>query len=260
MEYSLVNQGYRDLNPILFGSEDCAPGHAWGPSTRPYYLVHLITKGTGVFHRGGVSHTLHAGQCFVGIPGEDIFYEADRTDPWSYIWIGFETALPLPERMVSPVLESATAARLLTEVHDALVRGVSQPEILLSALLWRLYAHFVSQDAAFGADLSHTEMLMRRAKNVIETEYMLPLTVTALASRLHLERSYFSTLFKRYFGTSPQAYLVSCRLHAARELLLSHRYTPGQAARAVGYSDLCNFSRMYRRTFGVSPSETAAKG
>ena len=93
-----------------------------------------------------------------------------------------------------------------------------------------------------------------RAVNWMQTNYMNPVSISALAGELNLDRSYFSTLFRRQTGRSPQQYLTELRLEKARTLLLEYGYRPGEAAQAVGYADIFSFSRMFKRRYGVSPS------
>ena len=93
-----------------------------------------------------------------------------------------------------------------------------------------------------------------RAVNWMQTNYMNPVSISALAGELNLDRSYFSTLFRRQTGRSPQQYLTELRLEKARTLLLEYGYRPGEAAQAVGYADIFSFSRMFKRHYGVSPS------
>lgn len=256
--FALVNRNFRELNPIQFGHEYCLSSHAYGPATRFFYLIHYVVSGEGIFQRGGKEYHLHAGQCFVIRPDETTYYRADAQNPWHYVWIGFTTSLAIPSRMSAPVLESETASRIFLEMLQRMEEGVDQPELYLTARLWALYAHFACRDEEI-TKIGSAKTMMLRAKNAIETEYMQPVTVESLAKRLHLERSYFSSLFKRQFGVSPQKYLVEYRLGIAARLLLRERYTPSEAAHAVGYFDLCNFSRMFRKKYGTSPSEYAEK-
>ena len=87
---------------------------------------------------------------------------------------------------------------------------------------------------------------------------MTDLTVTKIAKMLNLERSYFSTVFRKTFGVSPQTYLSNYRLEKAAELLLADDASITDIAYATGYSGVINFSRMFKRRYHVSPSEYRA--
>ena len=86
----LSNQRWKEVNPIQFGWEHCAPGHSFGPASRSYLLLHYVVSGKGVFTVGGRSYDLGPGQIFVIHPYDMTYYEADREAPWHYLWIGFE--------------------------------------------------------------------------------------------------------------------------------------------------------------------------
>lgn len=258
VEYLLRNQNYRELNPVIFGKQDCLPGHD-NDSVRMYYLIHCVVSGKGIFVRGGGRHEVSAGQCFIARPYDPIYYRADDEEPWSYIWIGFTSGIPLPERLTKPVLESETAVRLFRTMLCGIEEGVSCPELFLASKLWELVSHFscVNREEK---DVDRALNYVEQAKNTIETEYMKELRIDELAERLHIDRSYFSTIFRRHTGVSPAQYLLRHRMNTAAMLLSERGYSPSAAGRAVGYADPCNFSRMFRRTFGTSPSEYRKSG
>ena len=86
--YDMASKLNADLEPILFGHEDCRPSHAYGPTIRGYHLFHFITRGCGIVEIGGCTFSLGAGDAFL-IPAETAaYYEASRETPWSYYWMG----------------------------------------------------------------------------------------------------------------------------------------------------------------------------
>ena len=54
------DRNFHDLNPVLLGWEQCAPGHAFGPFIREYYIIHYIVSGSGIFENQNGIHTLSA--------------------------------------------------------------------------------------------------------------------------------------------------------------------------------------------------------
>ena len=86
---AIINKGYKDINPMQFGSEICSPSHSFGPALRTYWLLHYVVSGKGHFRIKDREYTVTAGNIFVIPPFVETYYEADSRDPWEYIWVGF---------------------------------------------------------------------------------------------------------------------------------------------------------------------------
>ena len=83
---------------------------------------------------------------------------------------------------------------------------------------------------------------------------MYNITISELAQRLNLDRTYFSVIFKEKIGISPKQYLLNYRMNTAASLIAQGNISISVAAYSVGYSDLYVFSKMFKRHFGVSPT------
>ena len=73
---------------------------------------------------------------------------------------------------------------------------------------------------------------------------------------------HFLRLFARVIGVTPHQYLVRSRLRRAARLLSDDAPSITNVALDVGFADLSNFVRTFRRAAGVSPRDfrKAAKG
>ena len=244
----IVNCGYRDINPRSCGEERCLPGHCYGPAVRTHYLLHYVVSGRGTFKARGELFHIRAGQAFVILPGETTTYQADGGDPWFYRWVGFEAGIELPALLRQPVLDIPQGGRIFASMMDS--AGLqSGRELYLCGKVYELLALLCDPSP----ELSAQDYVLR-AKNYMDSNYMNEITVSQMAKFLGLDRSYFSALFRAQTGRSPQDYLVELRLRRAAELIAVYHYRPGEAAAGAGYRDICNFSRMFKRHFGVSPS------
>lgn len=74
-----------------------------------------------------------------------------------------------------------------------------------------------------------------------------------------LSETYFRRLFHRVFNETPAEYRRRLRISCAEDLLLSGQYTLSQIALQCGYPDPAYFSRMFRKTLGVTPSRYVAE-
>ncbi|WP_298444090.1 AraC family transcriptional regulator [uncultured Ferrimonas sp.] len=86
------------------------------------------------------------------------------------------------------------------------------------------------------------------------------LTVEQLASIAGMSESAFYRAFKSAMKDSPLQYLKKIRLNQAKNLILHQGYAANVAAFAVGYESAPQFSREFKRYFGVPPSQAAQIG
>jgi two-component system response regulator YesN len=88
----------------------------------------------------------------------------------------------------------------------------------------------------------------------IETNYMNNITLEDMAERIGFSTYYFSKLFKHTFNENFIEYLTRIRIERAKQLLLDPSISVKQVCFAVGYSEPNYFTRVFKRTVGISPS------
>jgi AraC-like DNA-binding protein len=93
----------------------------------------------------------------------------------------------------------------------------------------------------------------------IESQYTENLSVDELAAEANMSVSAFHHNFKSVTSTSPLQYLKSYRLHKARMMMIHDGMKASAAAIRVGYESPSQFSREFKRYFGVTPGEDAAR-
>ncbi|VEB95431.1 L-rhamnose operon regulatory protein rhaS [Cedecea lapagei] len=101
--------------------------------------------------------------------------------------------------------------------------------------------------------------LISRVLRRIENQYTENLSVDQLAAEANMSVSAFHHNFKSVTSTSPLQYLKSYRLHKARMLMLHDGMKASAAAIRVGYESASQFSREFKRYFGVTPGEDMAR-
>lgn len=94
-------------------------------------------------------------------------------------------------------------------------------------------------------------------KNILESvELHLSedLSLHSFSERLFVNPSYLSRLFKKETGESFSNYVLARRMERAKELLAANAKVY-DAANAVGYQDVSYFAKVFRKYWGVAPSE-----
>lgn len=94
-----------------------------------------------------------------------------------------------------------------------------------------------------------------QAKRYINQHFREPVSLEDVAREVHLSPFYLSRLFKEKEGVNFVDYLTRLRLEEAKQLLAQTNDTVAAIAEQVGYAEANYFSRIFRRHFGMSPSE-----
>jgi AraC-like DNA-binding protein len=102
---------------------------------------------------------------------------------------------------------------------------------------------------AFVAPARH----LLRARDLADARYFEPLGVDDLAHAAGLSRAHFSREFRRAFGESPHAYLLTRRLERAAALLRTSDRSVADICFSVGLQSVGSFTTSFGRTYGVSP-------
>lgn len=241
-DIAVTNRNFSDFNPVVCGYHVCDGGFCYGPNIRQYVLLHYVESGKGTFIRGGKEYSVHENQVFVILPGEVTKYFSDSKDPWVYSWIGFTGSIADRFGELAPVFD------LKTDLFSAMLKAEdykSCREEFLCARLWELYC-LLFEDTDIPYDY------VKQACDYITAHYTGDIRICDIAQVVGLERTYLSKLFRQKTGISMQGYLINVRMEQARKLL-KQGYNVSQAAKMCGYEDPFNFSRMFKKKFGVSP-------
>jgi AraC-like DNA-binding protein len=93
-----------------------------------------------------------------------------------------------------------------------------------------------------------------RARDLADARYAQPLGVDEMARAAGLSRAHFSREFRRAFGVSPHAYLLTRRLERAAALLRDTDRPVTDVCLDVGLQGLGSFTTSFTRTYGMSPT------
>jgi AraC-like DNA-binding protein len=92
------------------------------------------------------------------------------------------------------------------------------------------------------------------ARDLADARYFEPLSMDDLAAAAGLSRAHFSREFRRAFGESPHAYLLTRRLERAAALLRTTDRSVADICLSVGLRSVGSFTTSFTRTYGVPPT------
>ncbi len=113
------------------------------------------------------------------------------------------------------------------------------------------------KDGALLALANRNEHFIRIARVLkeVHADSAKSFSVESMSKRAGMSSAAFRLNFKLVTGNSPIQYLKRIRLDRAKRLMIHDGYNPGAAAKAVGYESASQFSREFKRQFGVTPME-----
>ena len=166
--------------------------------------------------------------------------------------------LRLPGNHANPILSAdppdtyvafATAALTLIEQH---ADQASARHTVLSLTSWFLLLalHLPEPEPS----ISHSQLLVDQAKEIIHRDYASDLTLQTVASQLFVNPCYLSTVFHQVTGSTFRAYLKNVRLQHTCRLLTETNHLITDIAMQTGFNSTAYLISSFRKEFGMTPN------
>jgi AraC-like DNA-binding protein len=101
---------------------------------------------------------------------------------------------------------------------------------------------------------------LRRATRYMHDHLKENVAVADLARLVNLSKSRFGRAFKASTGMAPHQWLLNARVRRAQALLQEEKLPLSEVALVTGFSEQSHFTRIFRRTVGVSPGAWQRQG
>lgn len=110
-------------------------------------------------------------------------------------------------------------------------------------------------DCMFEHVPSKNSEVIKKAIQYISKNYANNLSLDLVASQVHLNPTYFSTLFKQSTGSSFKEYLNMVRVEESKRLLSNTDYSLIDIAVATGFEDQSYFTKVFKKYTGLTPKQ-----
>lgn len=223
-------------------------------------IIHYIVGGHGTFNGKPIAR----GDCVVTECNKPHTLRTDPEDTLEFFWIMMRSrqapdtsrwGLPKGKEIFRYGFEDEMR-RIFREMlyFD---RQDCEPYWFYLGKLYELIAfhtsvkHEEAQEEKTDYRFSHTISFAMRMWE--QTNYQL--SVADIARSLGFSRKYFSAVFQKHVGITPQDYVVDRRMRMAKLRLDACESNLKTLAYQLGYSDYSSFSRAFKRVVGISPQE-----
>ena len=248
------------LSVIEYGWEVHKAGSSYGPAERDYYILHFITKGKGRFVIGDKEYILKKGDCFLLPPKITTYYEADKKNPYTYYWIGFDgieakgllekTGLVIGDNYVIHPKNFNSVFEMFSNFDVSTTNNSAIPYQLVGKL-YLLFSEIMSDQSSENEQKSNYVDL---AINYMNLNYAKNISIELLSRIVGVDRTYFYRLFKESTKISPKEYLSNLRIEKAKMLLCNSNMNIKEIALSVGFSNYLSFERVFKEKSGVNPT------
>ena len=196
----------------------------------------------------------------------DGHYYGNNDRAWSHSWAHFQgrevnslvlsSGLPINKAM--RVKRESDALNCLLFIYRELTEEMSPDDFIIGSFL-RNALSMTARSAGLGAFRAVCEGRLpagvMKAKKMMDSTPSTRFTLDALSKTAGLSVSRFCAEFKRVVGFSPIEYHIRNRMRQARYLLEDRNRNISEVAETLGYSDIFQFSKQFKKHFGVSPSK-----
>jgi AraC family transcriptional regulator of arabinose operon len=246
----------------------------WYPSAHYHYrereqgadehILLFCVEGAGWYEINGERQSVEAGEALILPRGTAHTYGADETHPWSIHWVHFTGTeadffvyhLPVGEYKLRVDAQSIAAIeQLFRECYDSFVGGFVLYRLIYCAqilhhLLGRLFFNNNQFSPVQRTSRFHS---LEATLTFLHQNLHREVTLEEMAEHAGLSASHFSFLFKQQTGYSPINYFIHLKVQRACTLLSLTPKSIHEIAYEIGYSDPYYFSRLFKKTMGVSP-------
>lgn len=258
-------------HPLFVGS--CGTYHLFTvpklPTHRPRrrldYQLLYIASGKAHFYFNGTEEIVSTGNMVIYRPREEqryYYYGADQTEVYWVHFTGSDVKNILRKYGITDdihVIHTGTSLeykRLFSLMIQEMKLCKEDYEELLVNYLHELLImiHRLTISKPKGKSL----FLMNEIDAAIQyfhANYHKPINIEEYAVSHNMSVSWFIRSFKEYAKVTPAQYILSLRISNARTLLETTSYNISEISAIVGYENPLYFSRIFKKQFGMSPSE-----
>jgi len=128
--------------------------------------------------------------------------------------------------------------------------------IQLLLLVIREQCEPVEKTGGYAFESANKKYVVEQIVNYFEDHYNEKVSLDQIAENMYLSPYYVSRIFKSETGDTPIRHLINIRLEKAKELLEGgYQGSIQEVAAMVGYDDAYHFSKLFKKHYGISPSQ-----
>lgn len=171
------------------------------------------------------------------------------------------------DRMENAALSATSVMHIFHQILTAIYYFADEHHIIftlsfeeISTIEFNLFSevkeYFQIQLKTFYDEYTRNDYVVNKIRSYITEHYQdADLSIKSIAQALNLSNSYACSQFKKVTNLTINDYLSKIRINEAKKLIIQGDQTINQIAMQVGYSDPNYFSRLFKKTTGLTATE-----
>mgnify|MGYP000476909779 CR=1 FL=1 len=252
-----------DCYPTSLGYYPVALKHNMRREENDDFIIIYCAQGSGSLNTDQFQGKLNQGDVVVIPPNTPHEYFADDENPWTLFWCHFKGNNAklfykhISANVASPVIKSGNDVNLLSSFNhliDAAHSSYTHSGFIHVSCLLKQILTLVERirhdgsKAKAGIKLSEVQRYMR--ENIHRQ-----LDLEEVASLTQLSKFHFIRKFRDITGVSPMKFFQNLKMEQACFLLEQEALSISNVAYELGYNDPLYFSRVFKKAYGMSPSQ-----
>ncbi len=271
-----------DLNPtFLFTWKGTRHADEVSYHSHDFLEVAYVLSGVGRYRIEDKVYDVQEGDLIILNPGvkHQALFVKEAEVPTTEFFVGFsDIQLPGFVPNYLPIPEGAYMIHTTGELRHKLFKICSSMEaenavlregryFMLKAYLMQMLLLIireqcepVKQSGGYAFESMNRKYIVEQLVNYLEDHYNEKISLDQIAENMYLSPFYISKIFKSETGDTPIRHLINIRLEKARDLLVNgYEGSIQEIAAMVGYDDAYHFSKLFKKHYGITPSQ-AKKG
>lgn len=227
-----------------------------------YQLIY-IADGRARFKIDGEMKILEKGYCIFYQPGDPQYYYYNLNEHPDIYWVHFSCSkehdflrnVGWVEDKVYYVGVHNSYIKLFDQIIQELQlkppHCEEQLKLLMQELLLQMGRNRIREESSMGSYNKEVEEAIQFFNLAPEEDF----TIKEYTKSRGLNYYRFIDTFTQYVGISPRQYIINIRMTKAKELLVNSLFQVSEVARLTGYDNPLYFSRLFKKTWGMSPKE-----
>lgn len=266
---------YDYVSLCQIGDLSCYGGYEIPKHEQFCYEISYIVSGKGMYYTNNVAYPVKEGDIYLNLPGESHYGIADRNDPFRYFYLGFDFCKTedmdnsfvhinkmFNQKKMPLVQDKLDVKYYFTNIFNELVNIKDNSHIMIKSYLHQIiilvYRNFFEaweNEYAPEKFVDKTKQVIYQVIHYIDHNLHAVEELSQFSEKLGYSYSYISHLFSKETGLTIQEYYNKKRFEKAVELLKDGKHSITEIAASLKYQSIHSFSRAFRRTTGIAPSQ-----